>query len=78
MYRSIKTLETDSKEILQDEKWLKCKIKPVDLPTDHDFPRNLLNKNDYKGIKEFCLNDETVTRNSDKSNTFVVLQKKNY
>ena len=63
LYRSIKSIESD---------------KRFGLRTHHDFSKDLLNKDAYKAVKDFCSNNEIVTRKADKSNTFVVLQKEDY
>ena len=78
LYRSMKSLETDKKIILPDEKRLKCKFKCAGLRSHYDFPQGLLNKEDFKAIEEFCFNNDIITRKVDKSSTVVVLQNEDY
>jgi len=75
---SVKNYVQNDKLQYIDEDRFKTELKRFGLKNRHDYTRDLLSKEQHNKIKQFIKNPDIIIRKADKSNTFVILNKKDY
>ena len=63
---------------MTNDELLKCELKRFGMKSNIDHNKDLLTKDEYRAVKEFCCNPDIVVRKADKSNRIVILDKTEY
>lgn len=78
LFQQIENLIAAKKISVENQDHLKCDLRRFGYNTYKDFNKDLLTREDYGFLKEFCSNPDIVIRKADKSNVFVLLENNYY
>ena len=78
LYYNIKQKEKSKEITIENDEQLRCDLKRIGLRHTIDYNKDVLTKEQYQKVKEFRNNENIIVRKADKSNTFVIMNRKDY